>query len=117
MLDDRYMKFDAADKTTWKLINNPLTQVDFSSMVEGLRTLPDIVLQSMFIQGSYDNTGEAHVRVWITAVGFIKPVSVQVYTVDRGTAAEGIMDVPRPKLQKIADRLTAATGIPASVFD
>jgi hypothetical protein len=42
---------------------------------------------------------------------------VQVYTVDRGTAAAGITGVPREKLQEIADRLAAATGIPADVYD
>ena len=117
LLDERYMKFDAADETTWRRINDPLGQVDFHAMVEGLKTLPNIVLQSMFIQGSSDNTDEAHVRTWIEAVDAIKPRSVQVYTVDRGTAAEGIREVPRAILQSIADRLTAATGIPADVYD
>jgi len=116
-LDRRYMKFDAADEATWKRLNLPLGDVDFQAMVEALRTMPDIVLQSMFIQGSYDNTGEAHLRTWVEAVATIKPLSVQVYTVDRGTAASGIREVPRETLQDIADRLTAATGIPAEVFD
>ena len=89
----------------------------FEDMLEALRTMPDIVLQSMFIQGSYDNTGEAHLRTWVDAVGSIKPLSVQVYTIDRGTAATGIREVPREKLQEIADRLTDATGIPADVYD
>ena len=117
MLDARYMKFDAADEATWRRINDPLGQTDFHTMVEALRRTPDIILQSMFIQGSYDNTGEAHLRAWVEVVGSIKPRSVQVYTVDRGTAAKGIVEVPRPKLQEIADRLTAATGIPADVYD
>ena len=116
-LDARYMKFDAADEATWKRINNPLVPLDFQAMIDALRTLPNIVLQSMFIQGSYDNTDEAHLRTWIQMVGVIKPLSVQVYTVDRGTAAEGIEEVPRKTLQTIADRLTAATGIPTEVFD
>ena len=86
-------------------------------MLEALRTIPDIILQSMFIQGSYDNTHEPHLQAWIGAVGAIAPRSVQVYTVDRGTAAEGIREVPREGLQRIADRLTLATGIPTEVYD
>lgn len=117
LLDARYMKFDAADETTWRRINDPLGQIEFQAMVEGLRTLPDIILQSMFIQGTYDNTDDAHLRAWVAAVASIKPRSVQVYTVDRGTAAAGITEVPRETLQAIADRLTAATGIPTEVFD
>ena len=117
LLDVRYMKFDAADEATWRRINLPLGDTSFSAMVEALRRLPKIMLQSMFIHGSYDNTEEAHLRVWIDAVGSINPLSVQVYTIDRGTAAAGILEVPREKLQEIADRLTDATGIPADVYD
>ena len=117
LLDARYMKFDAADEMTWRRINDPLGQTDFQAMLEGLRTLPEIVLQSMFLQGAYDNTDEAHLARWVEMVGSIRPGSVQVYTVDRGTAAPGILEVPRGALQAIADRLTAATGIPAEVFD
>jgi len=117
LLDVRYMKFDAADEATWRRINLPLVKVKFQDILAALRAMPDIILQSMFILGSYDNTGEPHVQAWIYAVGSIKPLSVQVYTIDRGTAAEGIMEVPRKTLQAIADRLTAATGIPADVYD
>ena len=117
LLDVRYMKFDAADEATWKRINLPLTNVSFSAIIEGLREMPDIILQSMFIQGSYDNTDDAHIEQWVHAVGAIKPLSVHVYTIDRGTAAPGIFEVPHDTLQGIADRLTAATGIPADVFD
>ena len=115
--DARYMKFDAADEATWRRINQPLVTLDFHAMVEGLKALPEMVLQCMFIQGSHDNTGEEHLRAWIEAVGEIRPASVQVYTVDRGTAAAGILEAPRAALQAIADRLTAATGIPTEVFD
>ena len=86
-------------------------------MTEALRTLPDVILQSMFIQGTCDNTGEAHLARWIELVGAIRPLSVQVYTVDRGTADPGIVEVPRETLQAIAGRLTAATGIPAEIYD
>ena len=117
LCDARYMKFDAADEATWRRINLPFGNTDFAAMVEELRRLPDIILQSMFIQGSYDNTGEPHVRGWVESVGRIRPSAVQVYTVDRGTAAEGIAEVPRKTLQAIADRLITATGIPAEVYD
>ena len=117
LLDARYLKFDAADEATWRRVNKPMGPISFQAMLEALRTVPDIILQSMFIQGSYDNTDVPHVAAWIDAVGSIRPRSVQVYTVDRGTADPGITEVPRKTLQEIADRLTAATGIPTEVFD
>ncbi|MBI3996345.1 MAG: radical SAM protein [Candidatus Omnitrophica bacterium] len=117
LLDTRYMKFDAADEATWRRINQPMGAIGFTGMVDALKTLPEIILQSMFIQGAYDNTDEAHVAAWVRAVGAIRPLSVQVYTVDRGTAAPGVTEVPREQLLEIANRLTTITGIPAEVFD
>lgn len=116
-LDDRFMKFDAADEATWRRVNQPMGRGSFTEMIGALRTLPEIVLQSMFMQGSYDNTQEAHLSTWIQAVADIRPLSVQVYTVDRGTAAEGITKVPADVLEHIAKRLTTTTGIPAEVFE
>jgi wyosine [tRNA(Phe)-imidazoG37] synthetase (radical SAM superfamily) len=117
LLDARYMKFDAADEATWRRVNDPLGRTDFGEMVQALRDLPDIVLQSMFIQGSYDNTGGPHIQRWVEQVERIRPRAVQVYTIDRGTAAEGITAVSRERLEEIAERLTTLTGIPAEVFE
>ncbi len=117
LLDARYLKFDAADEATWRRINDPLGHTDFQGMVRALQATPDIRLQSMFIQGAYDNTDEPHLRAWVEAVGAIKPLGVQVYTVDRPTAASGIRAVPREQLAGIATRLTTSSGIPAEVFD
>ena len=117
LLDLRCMKFDAADEATWKRVNDPLGRVDFQAMLEGLRTLPNVVLQSMFIRGSVENVSEAHIGAWIEKARWLAPLAVQVYTIDRPTAADGIQKVPRPQLQQIADRLTTATGIPTEVFE
>lgn len=117
LLEARYLKFDAADEATWRRINDPLGRVDFPAMLQALRETPDSILQSMFIQGAYDNTDDAHLACWVEQVRAIRPRSVQVYTVDRGTAAEGITAVPLAALGRIAGQLTAATGIAADVFE
>ncbi len=117
LLDVRYLKFDAADEATWRRINLPLGRLSFDEFLRQLQTLPDIVLQSLFMQGTYDNTNEVHLAAWVEQVRTIRPRSVQVYTTDRGTAAAGITEVPRATLQAIADRLVTTTGIPADVYD
>lgn len=117
LLDVRCMKLDAANDATWRRINLPLSRrADFGAMVEGLKQLPDVILQSLFLQGSFENVTEAHVARWIELVALIRPCLVQVYTVDRPTAADEIQAVPRPRLQAIADRLTQTTGIPAETY-
>ena len=116
-LDVRYMKVDAGDEATWRAINLPLGDADWTRMIEGLKRLPDIILQSMFIQGSCDNTHEDHLDRWIALAGELRPLSVQVYTVDRAPADSGVVKVPRERLEAIASRLTAQTGIPAEVYE
>ena len=117
LLDVRYMKVDAGDEATWRAINLPLGDADWTRMIEGLKRLPDIILQSMFIQGSCDNTHEDHLDRWIALAGELRPLSVQVYTVDRAPADSGVVKVPRERLEAIASRLTARTGIPAEVYE
>jgi wyosine [tRNA(Phe)-imidazoG37] synthetase (radical SAM superfamily) len=116
-LDARYMKVDAGDEATWRAINLPLGDADWTRMIEGLKRLPGIILQSMFIQGSCDNTREDHLDRWIALAGELRPLSVQVYTVDRAPADSGVVKVPRERLEAIASRLTAQTGIPAEVYE
>lgn len=117
LLDERYLKFDAADEATWRRINQPFGRGSFKAMLAAIKAVPDIWLQSLFLQGSFDNTDEAHVGRWVQIVGEIRPLGVQVYTVDRGTADPGITAVPRATLTAIAGRLTEATGITTEVFD
>ncbi len=117
LLDERYLKFDAANEATWRTINQPFGQGSFESMLAAIKTVPEIWLQSLFLQGSFDNTDDAHVAEWVRVVGDIRPLGVQVYTTDRGTAAPGITEVPRAQLEAIAGRLTSMTGIPTEVFD
>ena len=117
LLDVRYMKVDAGDEAMWRAINLPLGDADWTRMIQGLKRLPGIILQSMFIQGSCDNTREDHLDRWIALAGELRPLSVQVYTVDRAPADSGVVKVPRERLEAIASRLTAQTGIPADVYD
>ncbi len=117
LLDDRYMKLDAGTEAMWRTINLPLGGTNWNTMITGLKALPDIVLQSLFINGSYDNTQDDHIDAWVDLVGTIRPLSVQVYTVDRAPADVGITKVPEARLQAIAERLIARTGIPAQVYD
>jgi len=90
---------------------------DLGLRIEPDRNLPDIILQSMFIQGQVDNTQPGHIETWIRLVGEIRPLSVQVYTIDRAPADSRAHEVPLARLQETAARLSKRTGIPAEVYD
>jgi wyosine [tRNA(Phe)-imidazoG37] synthetase (radical SAM superfamily) len=116
-LDVRYMKLDAGDEETWRKINNPLGDANFKRMVDALKNLPDIILQSMFVQGVCDNTTTPQIENWIKAVKYIAPKSVHVYSIDRAPAEASLHKVSRKILLNIANELTNKTGIPAEIFE
>lgn len=116
-LDERYMKLDVGDPEALKEINRPLWNVNWEVMLRALRDLPDKVLQSLFVAGSFDNTTPERVERWIQVVAYVRPKAVQVYTVDRPTADLGIRKVSRERLEEIADLTRATTSIETYVYE
>lgn len=117
LLDERCMKLDAGDSETIEKINKPTGGFNLKRMTEALRDLREVTIQSIFIQGSYDNTSSKQIDEWIKAVRFVKPSSVQVYTIDRPPADSGIKEVSLMKLNEIAGLCQKQTGIRTEVFD
>ena len=114
--DDRYMKLDAGDATTFRLMNGP--PMPLGRLIADLRAVGRLTLQSMFVRDSdrvVDNTTPKALDAWIDAVGRVRPQGVHVYTLDRVPARGSLLKVPEPVLHEIADRV-AALGIPAHVF-
>jgi wyosine [tRNA(Phe)-imidazoG37] synthetase (radical SAM superfamily) len=117
MLDERCMKLDAGDPETIKRINKPFGGFDLQRTIEALQKLRDVTIQSLFVQGSYDNTKPDQIDKWIEAVGFVAPKAVQVYTIDRPPADSGITAVPMKRLREIAEQCQSMTGVKTEVFD
>jgi len=117
MLDDRCMKLDAGDPETIEKINKPIGGFNLKRTLEALKNLRDVTIQSLFVQGSFDNTQPDQIDHWVKAVAFVKPKAVQVYTLDRPPADSGIKTVPMTRLNEIAKLCQSKTGILTEVFD
>ncbi len=116
LFDERYMKLDAGDPITYAHVNGPGTSI--GTIVDALRELPRVVVQAMFVsdgKGRVDNTTDGAIREWLTAVDAIQPSRVQVYTIDRPPALDGLRPVPIRRLREIAERVRVRE-IPADVF-
>ena len=116
LIDERYMKLDGGDEEKVREINRPRGGFTFERTVTALASMKNIVIQSLFLQGSYGNTDEASLEKWAAAIVRIQPDEVQVYTLDRGTPAQGLLKVSREKLREIAEFCRRKTGIKAIVF-
>lgn len=116
-LDERYMKLDAGSPELIEQINRPRGNFNYDKMLKGLKNLKAIVIQSLFMQGSYDNTGEIALREWSQTVRMLQPREVQIYTIDRRPADAGLRKVPSEELQRIARFCRSETGVPSIVFN
>jgi wyosine [tRNA(Phe)-imidazoG37] synthetase (radical SAM superfamily) len=115
-LDVRIMKLDCGTEAIFRKLNRPHSKVRFEKVVENLKKVEDIIIQSLFAEGGTDNTSESEVDEWIGKLKYIKPKEVQIYSIDRPTADSGLTLVSKDKLNKIAKKAQEATGIPVKVF-
>jgi wyosine [tRNA(Phe)-imidazoG37] synthetase (radical SAM superfamily) len=115
LLDRRILKLDGGSDRVIEAVDKPLVKFDLPKVLEGMRTLRDVTIQSMFVTGSTDNTGEEDVADWVKCLDVVNPAAVQVYTLDRFPADRTLKKVPRSKLEEIAARARKA-GHAAEVY-
>ena len=111
-LDFRIMKLDAGDRDTFNRINMPCPDVRYEDILDGLKSLDNIIIQTMFVDGEPGNTGERSLYQWMERISEIEPKSVQIYSLHRPPAASSLIEADSQKLAAIAERTRAETGIP-----
>ncbi|UCB51669.1 MAG: radical SAM protein [Candidatus Zixiibacteriota bacterium] len=115
-LDVRIMKLDAGSEETFQTLNRPCTTIQFQAVIENLKKLDEIIIQSVFVQGRVDNTEEGEVGQWIQRLSSIKPREVQIYSIDRPSADQGLDLVSKDRLNQIAKKAEKLCGFPVKVF-
>ena len=120
-LDNNIQKLDAGNDELFHLINNPAGKVSLDEITEGLaRFNGRVIIQSMLLKGNYqgveiNNTTPAEVEAWLKRLKQIRPSSVMIYPIARATPVHGLVKIPGPDLEKIADAVRAE-GIPVAVY-
>jgi wyosine [tRNA(Phe)-imidazoG37] synthetase (radical SAM superfamily) len=115
-LDDPIMKLDAGDPITLGRINRPAPGVTFETIMDGLASLPRLIIQSMVICGQVQNLeGEPH-EAWLAALARLSPAAVQIYTAERPAAESGVELVPGDALEAVARRASERTGVPVMAY-
>jgi len=115
-IDLKIMKFDAGNEEMFRQLNHPRTPIYMGDIVAGLKQLKNIFLQSLFVQGRITNADPDSVGLWLEKVHEIRPLGVQVYTLEREPADERIEKVSLATLQWLADQVRWRAGVPAEVF-
>ena len=115
-LDFRIMKLDVGNLRTLRKINQPCRAVDYEAILDGLKSLENVTLQAMFVDGAISNIGDQEVDEWIGRIGEIRPMKVQIYSLHRPSAASSLQEVPAEKLKEIAARTEETTGVSIEVI-
>lgn len=119
-VDRNVLKLDTVDATYVAALDRPRVPYSVERQVETFASFEGhVIVQTIFLRGSYDgrsldNTDEAHVGAWLSALERIRPEGVTIYTVDRDTPAPGLAKAPRETLDAIAQRVRAL-GFPCTV--
>lgn len=115
-IDLKLMKLDAGSDTLIRRLNLPAQGWDLSRMLEGLARLEGVLLQTIFVWGRAANTAPAAIRDWSDRVAEIRPLGVQIYTLDRVPADPGLTPVAKVVLDAIAKYVRRRAHVPAEVY-
>jgi wyosine [tRNA(Phe)-imidazoG37] synthetase (radical SAM superfamily) len=116
LFDGPIMKLDAGDPATLTRINHPASGVALDRIIEGLKEIPGIIIQSMLIDGKVTNIQGEAFRAWLSALSEIRPARVQIYSTDRPVPEAGIEKVLPPTLQRIAEEIEEHVGLRVSAY-
>lgn len=106
------MKLDVGSAGKFESINKP-SQITFTELVEGLKKIENLHIQSIKFEGEVENTG-ADLREWIEVIEEIQPEFVQVYNLDRPASLD-LQKTSDDKLLGIKEIL-ASKGIRSEVY-
>lgn len=115
-LDGQIVKLDAGLEKLFKAMNDPLTRSPLERMVQNISGFQNLVIRSMFIAGTVNNTDELQVDEWLELLGLIKPSQVQIETLTRVPWKSGLMAVDDLTLYGIAAKVKRKLQIEATVL-
>jgi hypothetical protein len=74
-----------------------------------------VTLQSAFVEGEVTNATDRDIEAWLADVVRIKPIFVQVYSLENAPAMTTLAGVPIARLEEIVGKL-GRLGICAQAF-
>jgi wyosine [tRNA(Phe)-imidazoG37] synthetase (radical SAM superfamily) len=115
-LDQRIMKLDCGSEETFQKVNRPHKNIKYKEILENLKNLDDVIIQTVFMDGETNNLENGEIEKWIERIDYIKPREVQIYSIDRPSADQALKLVGKEKLKEIAQKAQEATQISVKVF-
>lgn len=115
-IDLAMMKLDAGNEYIFKKLNHGKPPITLERIVAGIKGLTKYVIQSMFVQGAVNNSSDFEVQSWLDRLKELNPLSVQIYSIDRGTASETLQKVELHRLNEIAALVKKTMRVKVEVY-
>ena len=121
-VDNNILKLDSASDRTVALLDRPVdSRYTVDDVIERLKAFDgNVIVQTMITSGEHDgvavdNSTNEENDALIEAYRRIRPKEIMIYTIDRRTPERSLRHVSREELERIAQRITDATGIGVQV--
>lgn len=111
-IDRVYIKLDAPNEPLFRKINKPALSIDFNRMIESMKEVSNLRLQTMLMEGVVTNCDPKSLEDYYNLIAYLQPEEVHIYTIDRPTPVEGLLKVSPEKLNMIAETGAQKTGVP-----
>jgi wyosine [tRNA(Phe)-imidazoG37] synthetase (radical SAM superfamily) len=110
------MKLDAGDPGTLAGLNRPAPAVKLARILEGLKGVPGLIVQSVLVEGRVSNARGEAFEAWLAALAELRPTGVQIYSTDRPVPEAGVERVPPAALRRIAGEIQERTGLRVDAY-
>ncbi len=114
-IDVKLLKLDCGDELTFRRYNRSTMEKSFRSMIETMKGLDGVIVQTLFTGGYHGNLDAKSVQSWVECIAEISPKSVQLYSLDRDCEDKTLVPASKAELASIK-MLLDRRGIPSQVF-
>lgn len=112
----RVMKLDVGNQEMFETLNRPAQGISLDRITSCLADMSDTIIQTLFVKGSVDNRSDAELRDWLSALSRIRPVEVQIYSLDRPVPEKGLKAVDMEELETISGFVTNELHVKAKAY-
>ena len=109
-VDNNILKLDTVSNEYIHRVDCPAPNYDVARIIDQLCAFEGkLIIQTLFMKGTHngqsvDNTGDAYVLPWLSALQRIHPQQVMIYTIDRATPVAGLEKATPDELNAIAEK-------------
>lgn len=117
LIEERIVKIDVGNEKMFKAVNAPLSRTDLARVLNGVRKLRDVTIQSMLFKGLVDNTQKSDLDDWMEVIAMIKPKAVILQGLSRPAATPELVRLTEDQIYGIASLVERRTQIKPTVIE